>query len=429
MAIFTLTDITFNPAKQATGPLSPLVAGNSAYNYNMYRYPIDLGGSDRAHYMVIHINQQAKTQFSGTLSGDKPTVVSDRLASGSAGAAAFGGSVQQVTNVVGGVLQQAVNTVATNSTLNSIVNKLPASVQAGLDIAGGVAQSSFDFIAKTANQINGTNFVRTIQRTTDTISLYMPDTLNFVYTQNYDTPSIGQTPIAAALSAGASVMDSMKGKNVSPKELGKALGKNLSPFIASLVANQTDIGKVLFAAGTGVVQNPMLEILYSSPKFREFRFDFMFYPRSEKEAAEVQNIIERLRFHQAPEVVQNSGGFFLVPPSEFDIKFYYNGKENPNIPKISTCVMESMDVDYAPNGFSAYEVPGERAGLGRTGMPVAIRMSLQFKETEIVTKSTFKTAVATDSLIKEVASLGGGSVYDPKSDFNTGANGWGNYGE
>jgi hypothetical protein len=79
----------------------------------------------------------------------------------------------------------------------------------------------------------------------------------------------------------------------------------------------------------------------------------------------------------------------MIPPSEFDISFYYNGELNPNIPKISTCVMESMDVDYAPNGFSAYEVPGESAKMGRTGMPVAIRMSLQFKETEIMTKTSF----------------------------------------
>jgi hypothetical protein len=104
---------------------------------------------------------------------------------------------------------------------------------------------------------------------------------------------------------------------------------------------------------------------------------------------EVSKLISRLRFHQAPEVAPNSGGFFLVPPSEFDIKFMYNGKENPNIPKISTCVLQSIDVDYAPNGFSAYEVPGESASEGRTGMPVAIRLSLNFKETEILTKASF----------------------------------------
>jgi hypothetical protein len=134
----------------------------------------------------------------------------------------------------------------------------------------------------------------------------------------------------------------------------------------------------------------MMEVVYSSPEFRTFRFDFMFYPRSEKEALAVQDIISRFRFHQAPEVNTKFGnGYFMVPPSEFDISFFYNGKVNPNIPKISTCVMESMDVDYAPNGFSAYEIPSENAQLGRTGMPVAIRMSLQFKETEIMTKTSF----------------------------------------
>ena len=44
----------------------------------------------------------------------------------------------------------------------------------------------------------------------------------------------------------------------------------------------------------------------------------------------------------------------------------------------------------APNGFSAYEVPGElTATPGGTGTPVAIRLGLQFKETEIMTKDNF----------------------------------------
>jgi hypothetical protein len=170
------------------------------------------------------------------------------------------------------------------------------------------------------------------------------------------------------------------------------LARNASPFIASILAKEAGgLGQIAFSQAFGVVQNPMLELLYSKPSFRTFRFEFMFYPRSEKEGKGVQDIIERLRFHQAPEVAQGgTGGFFMVPPSEFDISFYYNGKENPNIPKISTCVLTQFSVDYAPNGFSAYEVPGEAATKGGTGMPVAIRLSLQFKETEIVTKTLLK---------------------------------------
>ena len=96
----------------------------------------------------------------------------------------------------------------------------------------------------------------------------------------------------------------------------------------------------------------MMELVYSSPSFQTFRFDFMFYPRSKAEAEQVQNIIGELKFHQAPEALPSTYGYFMVPPSEFDISFYYNGQINPNIPPISTCVLTNVNVNYAPNVFS-----------------------------------------------------------------------------
>ena len=168
--------------------------------------------------------------------------------------------------------------------------------------------------------------------------------------------------------------------------------KNLAPFAAAALAkSRGDLGKILFAAGTGLAMNPMMEMIYSAPQFRNFRFDFMFYPRDEGEATEVQLILERLRFHQAPEIKSGSGGFFLVPPSEFDIKFYYNGYVNPNIPPITTCVLKMIDIDYAAVGqWAAYETPSQlRPQLGSTGMPVGIRLSLEFEETEIQTKDSY----------------------------------------
>jgi hypothetical protein len=261
-------------------------------------------------------------------------------------------------------------------------------------------------------------FARTIQRTTDTIALYMPDTLNFVYNQQYANMNLGGTIPAAVLTGGESIVDAI---NNNPNAAGAATAdavKNLSPFILSLAANRAgNIGQVFFAAAAQMVQNPMLEILYSSPAFRTFRFDFMFYPRDEKEALEVQKILNRLQFHQAPEINTDSNGFFLVPPSEFDIQFYYNGKENPNIPKISTCVLETIDVDYAPNGFSAYEVMGENVpGVGRTGMPVAIRLSLQFKETEYLLKDHFGGKRSTN--FTSFLGNGGDSRTQPNLDYD-----------
>ena len=76
----------------------------------------------------------------------------------------------------------------------------------------------------------------------------------------------------------------------------------------------------------------------------------------------------------------------------------YNGKENPNIDKISTCVLTSISVDYAKEGFTAFEVAGENdPQLGRTGMPTGIAMSLKFKETQILTKESYRNSSAQNS--------------------------------
>jgi hypothetical protein len=63
--------------------------------------------------------------------------------------------------------------------------------------------------------------------------------------------------------------------------------------------------------------------------------------------------------------------------------------------------LTSIDVNYAPNGFSAYEVPGESSpALGRTGMPVAIQMGLQFQEVTYLTKKDFTSDSSFDSIPK-----------------------------
>ena len=118
----------------------------------------------------------------------------------------------------------------------------------------------------------------------------------------------------------------------------------------------------------------------------------MFYPRSKKEAEEVLGIIDSFTFHQAPEVLSSSFGRYLVPPSEFEIEFRYNGGINPNIPKVAPCVLTSISVDYAPSGFASYEtlLSANKPERGGTGMPVAIRMDLSFKETRIITKQFLK---------------------------------------
>jgi hypothetical protein len=96
---------------------------------------------------------------------------------------------------------------------------------------------------------------------------------------------------------------------------------------------------------------------------------------SEKEVQSVKSIIRTLRYYAAPEITL--GGFAFVPPADFDITFFQAGKENTNLPRINTCVLDRIDVDYSPEqSYSTFA----------NGHPVAVRLSLGFREVEILHK-------------------------------------------
>jgi hypothetical protein len=376
MAFFSLTDIKF----KSDGPRS-FTRSNFQFNFNNKRYPIDLGATDKAHYMMFKIFVQERTQFAKNYAEGE------------------GRPTAQI-NQQSGVKTNLTQALATGIDFaGDVINKAKTSISSvpftGESIFDPTGNQGFNGLSNTvknaSNVIKSGSLFRTVRRTTDTIALYMPDTLNFTYNQAYSDASAKDAfGIGGQIAqAGASTVDGYK--------RGGALGSvdNLSPFAAEVAAGLSrtgDLGFTALSALTGGVlaQNPQLELIYSRPQFRSFRFQFMFYPRDERESREVLDIIELLQFHQAPEILEGTYGRFLVPPSEFDIEFYYNGEVNKNIPTVSTCVLQSIDVDYAPNGFAAYETGNSnRPEKGGTGMPVGIRLDLGFKEVEILTKKYF----------------------------------------
>lgn len=425
MSLFGFGDITFNKENNKNfGPLSALEG--SDFQKNTYRYPLDVGNYDKGHYMVIYVRQQRETKYKGSTPSEASIKMSEmgnltsKITSGGV-SSQFGGGL--LSKVNGGL-----NSI--NSTFGNKVAGITNSISQGVSGAIGGLNNLFgqatvfsnnsgatkDIIDNSIKKISDKSpfgFLNTTSLTTDAIALYMPDTLLFNHTQNYEGLTPGNELLGQLAVAAPGLVDAYK--KGGSKELINAAVKTgaaqkiVGDFFQSLGGGQTaQLG--LFSA-TGKVINPMLELIYRSPNFRTFQFDFFFYPRDEKEAYEVQKIIERLRFHQAPELSLDAGGKqdgLLIPPSEFDIKFYYGGSQNPNIPPIASCVLESIDINYAPNGFSAYEVPGETApALGRTGMPVAIQLTLQFKETTYLTKQDFKGQGSNPNVNNTNFSIGG----------------------
>jgi hypothetical protein len=396
MALFNLTDIAYKKLDSSGWINNPNNKSLNEYGPNLLRYPSDLGNTDKGHYMIIHVHVQDKTSYVSNLDRNDPKSQIQKNREGlqaQTGATNLGGAgrmvVDKVTDLLGqvaGTGRDIINKFVPESYSSAIADNVKNLPPEGLkEFAAGFAEG--------VGQIDNSNFLRTTKRTTDSIALYMPDTLAFTDEQTFSQLAMGGENAALA-AAGVSILsDAASGDKFD----ARGLGKNASPFIGDFIANRLSplLGenstRAALATLFGAVKNPQLELIYSSPEFRAFAFEFMFYPRSEKEAEEVQKIVQRLRFHQAPEILTGSAGYFMVPPSEFDIEFYYNGEVNPNIPKISTCALTSISIDYAPNGFRAYEVPGVNSPkMGSTGMPVAMRVNLSFRELEIMTKFNYQ---------------------------------------
>jgi hypothetical protein len=144
--------------------------------------------------------------------------------------------------------------------------------------------------------------------------------------------------------------------------------------VASAMGADVDM-KALSSKGTGTAQNPFREQLFKSVETREFSFNYKFLPRSAAETASIQNIIKMFKFHMHPEL--SGAGLFYIYPSEFNIVYYYAGKTNPYIHKISTCVLTNMSIDYGGGGqFSSFA----------DGSPTEYNIHLQFRELETLTK-------------------------------------------
>lgn len=228
------------------------------------------------------------------------------------------------------------------------------------------------------------------------VNLYVPDTVNVQYSSSYDSISLASALgkpyfLAQAGASAAEAYSNMKGE-LNPGNIINAVGSD--PYLRQLAGDILGEKNVLGINGPAVSQlllrgigqaiNPQMQVLFQGIDFRRFQFDFTFTPYSAEEAQIIKNIIYEFKYASAPEINKNgvfgSQGMFFKVPDMFDIKFYYNGTENPNVNKITRSVLESVSIDYAPIGWATYD----------GGEPVQTKMSLQFKEIEIVDKNRIK---------------------------------------
>src|SRR5210317_122755 len=218
----------------------------------------------------------------------------------------------------------------------------------------------------------------------DSIVLYTPaDSLKFGYGATYDMPATG---IAGLIGQGIGdfrdtegFVEKLKSMGTTSKEAVQQIGRKALFGAASLLPG-FEGAEAAYDKAFGQAVNPQMEVVFQSVPFRSFEFPFTFAPKNPKEKDNVHKIINMFKFHMLPEYQGSSKGYFNTP-SEFQITYLYRESINSYIPRISRCVLESMDVDYAPEGIISSFIPDEQGAA-----PTVATVNLKFKETEIMTK-------------------------------------------
>ena len=148
----------------------------------------------------------------------------------------------------------------------------------------------------------------------------------------------------------------------------------------------------LLARGNGEILNPNMELLFGGPTIRNFRFQFKFTPRNEKESEQVRLIIRAFKRNMAPQAqggTLESGNFFLKTPNVFNLRYRTGRKNHPFLNRFKQCFLSSMNTTYTgENVYSTYD----------DGTPVSMLLDLTFKEIQPIYDIDYDSRPGTEAV-------------------------------
>lgn len=298
----------------ASGPLASLF--QSKYDYSILQYPADLTSSGKGHSVEFDISNVHSVSLNE---------VGASLAKVYAGV--------QATTIAAAAATAAAAAEFKNNT------------------EGSLSKLSSGLMSAISPKDTASNFISSQQEWQAKVALYMPDSMEFQQSAQYGSVSIADAA----------------------KSLPLGVGKG-----ARAITGMVDNSLVKLAISkAGYAFNPQAQMLFEGIDFRTYTLSFTFTPRSQEEAQNVNTIIKTFRKYASPTIVTASAGFFFKPPSIFKVTFKSNGVENLNINRVTDSVLESVAVNYAPNGWSAH----------KDGAPVQSTMVLNFKEIILVDRN------------------------------------------
>ena len=169
---------------------------------------------------------------------------------------------------------------------------------------------------------------------------------------------------------------------------GKTVSKQLTDLSGTAGKAKDALAGVISAAAVGIsadevlartqgaVVNPNLELLFKGPSLRPFNFSFQMGARNEQESLEIMRILRFFKQGGSPQ--RTSAQYLVKAPHTFQIEYLHRGEDgdqNKFLNKIKECALLSVGVNYTPNNNYA---------TFKNGAPVAVELSLAFKELDPV---------------------------------------------
>ena len=182
------------------------------------------------------------------------------------------------------------------------------------------------------------------------------------------------------------LMETLKDLDVDDRAGGTAMTAFISKQILSMMNINVDTNQFV-ARSMGIAINPNLELLFSSPKLRNFTFRFDFAPNDEKDAQISRHIMRVFRQGMQPtgyggrKVNTETGArigtsnIFIGAPRVFRIGYFNGTNRIRGLPVHKICALTQVSTNFTPeNVYQSY------ADSRAVSNPVRTTMELAFTE-------------------------------------------------
>jgi hypothetical protein len=234
----------------------------------------------------------------------------------------------------------------------------------------------FTTLPRTARNADGANNKNLLSSESVEIALYVPDEISEGDVKaTYKNEGVG-----AGIRRGLEIKDSFNGKmdGSTLQATGTALEGAVQDGMNKLGSMLTG-GANNFLAGRAA--NPMEEQMFEGVGFRDFSFEYEFFPRNSDEATAVKDIVWGFKTAMLPDTYGEAEG-------DTAIENYFN---YPNMFKLEWegPIADKFD-DFLPMVCTSCNVSHSNK-LFEDGYPISTKMSLSFTEIKILTQENYQT--------------------------------------